>query len=35
VNLKDSVLNSNVDLKPLATSDIQPYLNQEIPKEEI
>ena len=35
VDLKDSVLNSNVDLKPLATSDIQPYLNQEIPKEEI
>ncbi|MEP1152359.1 MAG: translocation/assembly module TamB domain-containing protein [Balneola sp.] len=35
VNLKDSVLDSNLDMKPISTSDIQPYLDQEIPKEEV
>ena len=35
VNLKDSVLNSNIDLKSLVTADLQPYLDQEIPSEEV
>lgn len=35
VNLKDSVLDSNVDLKPISSADIQPYLDQEIPTEDV
>lgn len=33
IDLKDSVLNSNIDLKPISSTDIQPYLDQEIPTE--
>ncbi|MEO9887483.1 MAG: translocation/assembly module TamB domain-containing protein [Balneola sp.] len=33
VDLKDTTINSNLDLKPLSVQDVQPYVNQEIPSE--
>lgn len=35
VDLKDTAFDSNMDLKPISTTDIQPYLDQEIPREEL
>jgi len=35
VDLKDTTINSDFELKPLSTEDIQSYLDQEIPSDEI
>jgi autotransporter translocation and assembly factor TamB len=35
VNLNDSTIDSNLDLQPISSKDIQPYIPQEIPSENI
>lgn len=35
VDLGDSTINSNIDLKPFSTKDLQPYLSQDISSEEL